>query len=117
MWNEILNAATPAIVTLFGFALTYIINSAADTLKAKTGIEIEAKHRDAIHSAAMSAVNVALHEGLSPEEMLERGTAYMKRSVPDAIRHFTPSDEQLRAMVKAKAEQVIGRALPIGAPL
>ncbi|MDO6587316.1 hypothetical protein Q4543_17530 [Salipiger sp. 1_MG-2023] len=113
MWTEILDVATPAIVALFGALLTAIINSAAATLKAKTGIEIEARHRDALHAAILSGVNVALSEGLEPSELLERGVAYAKRSVPDAIQHFAPSDDMLRDMVKAKAEQAIGRALPI----
>ena len=43
------------IVGIIGMLLTYILNRAAGAFTAATGIQIEAKHREALHQGRHSA--------------------------------------------------------------
>ena len=75
------------------------------------GVEIEARHREALQSALMSGVYRGLHavEGQADRvqfdvrsAVLAEGIRYVKRSVPDAVKHFGLTDERLRDLLEAK---------------
>lgn len=51
--NDLLNAILPTLLTLIGAILSFILARAADVAKARWNIEIEARHREALHSALM----------------------------------------------------------------
>lgn len=81
------------------------------------GITMEARHREALHSALTTGASLALSmiaeliaQGLKPDEArsvaLQEGVAYVRQSVPDALRVLKPDDELLFSMMRAKSAQL-----------
>lgn len=113
--NELIEQLTPAIVSLAATILTFLAYRANAYLKAKTGFEIEAMNRDALHSALETGVELAIAKAsknktaaaAAQDELVDLIVAYVKRSVPDAIGALKPSQEQLKDMAIAKVEQRI----------
>lgn len=75
----------------------------------KFGIEIEARHREALHSAIMSGALRVVELGGDRNEILKEALFYAKRSVPDAIRGLAAEDRILRELAEAKLQQVAGQ--------
>lgn len=83
-------------------------------------IEIEAKHRAALHSALETGVNYALdavEATLRANPAIAVGDAtvgrvldYVERSVPDAIRKLGPSRNILQDMARAKLTEAMAAA-------
>ena len=82
-------------------------------------VDIEAKHRAALHSAIDTGVGLLIdtmqkHPTIAAPDMAI-GTVldYVERSVPDAIRKLGPSRAQLEDMARSKLQQqvdvVLGR--------
>lgn len=79
------------------------------------GMEVEARHREALHSAIMTGVRRSLAEGLSREQILQEALNYARTSVPDAVRALVRDDGVLRALAEAKLREMLdppGRASP-----
>lgn len=111
--NELIDQLTPHIIEIVAAVIGLLAVRAFAYLKAKTGIEIQARHREAIHSALATGVSWAFAKAsknevaaaASREEILDLVVDYVKRSVPDAIGALKPSPEHLRDMAIAKVEQ------------
>lgn len=99
-------AASPGIIDLIGLALTGIIGWAAAAARRKWGIEIEARHREAMHSALMTGAQLAMKHELTGKAAIDLVLRYIKQSVPDAIGNLKPSPDVLTDLAKAKLEQV-----------
>lgn len=76
-------------------------------------VDIEAKHRAALHSAIDTGVGLLIdtmqkHPTIAAPDMAI-GTVinYVERSVPDAIRKLGPSRTQLEDMARAKLQQQV----------
>ncbi|ACM03687.1 hypothetical protein D516_1690 [Rhodobacter sp. AKP1] len=82
-------------------ALTALIGLATVRFQRSTGIQIEARHREALHSAIMTAARVAAALGLTREVATEFVSSYVRASVPDALKRLSPSAETLDALVRA----------------
>lgn len=105
--NDMLTAAMPALLALFGTALTIILNRAAAAARQRWGIEVEARHREALHSAIMSGVQAALLRGVQPQDAVKAAVVYASKSVPDAMRNLSPSPEVLQSIAEAKLRDVL----------
>lgn len=99
-------AASPGIIDLIGLALTGIIGWAAAAARRKWGIEIEARYREALHSALMTGAQLAMKNELTGKAAIDLVLRYIKQSVPDAIGSLKPSPDVLTDLAKAKIEQV-----------
>ena len=101
----------PHIFELVGLFLTIVIGFVSRQFYAWTGIEIERRHREALHSALMSGARVAVREGPdAAAAMLQaKAVAYARASVPDAIRALVPGDGVLDAL----AERYVLEALDV----
>ena len=87
--QQLLTAVLPAIGVLISALLLWL----AAMLKQKTGIDIEAKHRDALQSALMNGVLFALQragwvQGQPTDALLSVARGYVESSVPDALKQF-----------------------------
>ncbi len=102
----------PVILQLIGVVLAALIARAANTARARWGIEIEARHREALHSALMSGITSALSKGLAPRAAVDAAVSYTFRSVPDAIAALDPSPDVLSNLAEAKLRQALA-ASPI----
>ena len=94
---------TEILLAIIAFALAW----AARAFAARTGIEIEARHREALQAALSAAARFALDKALGKSNQPEivrdlavtMATDYVKRSVPDALAHFNVGDDRLREMI------------------
>ena len=78
-----------ALVPVIGLVITTLIA----LLKQKTGIDIEARHREALQSALLNGVLYALQkagwvQGDDTAKLLPLARGYVLGSVPDALKSF-----------------------------
>ncbi len=104
--SDLLNALTPSLLDLAGVVLTALIGFATVRFQHWTGIQIEARHREALHSAIMTAARVAVARGLTREVAAEFVSSYVRASVPDALKRLSPSVETMDALVRSKLLEV-----------
>ena len=98
--------ALPIVATI----VTAIIGWAAAQARARWGIEIEARQREALHSALMTGAQLALAR-LGPQAAQSALTAaaveYAERSVPDAMTGLHPAASTLHDLALAKITALI----------
>ena len=109
MLNEILEALSPLLLAAVAALLTLFLGWLTVTFHRQFGTEIEAKHREALHSAMMMGVSRATELDGDPNAITREALAYAKRSVADAIRALGANDDILWDLAEAKIRQVIGR--------
>lgn len=90
-----------------GIVVTALIAWVATAIKKQTGIEIEAKHREALHSALMTGARLALAKQLTGAKAIEVIGGWVIEAVPDALDHFgierkvTRLDSKLEKMAES----------------
>ncbi|WP_313349198.1 hypothetical protein [Paracoccus sp. (in: a-proteobacteria)] len=104
--QAIIDAAMPHFLELLGLALTGIIGWAASKARQKWGIEIEARHREALQSALLNGARLALKHELTGRAAIDLILRYIRQSVPDAIIGLDSRPDVLTDLAKAKLEQV-----------
>lgn len=104
--QSIITAVTPGVIEILGVLLTGIIGWAAATARRKWGIDIEARHREALQSALLTGATLALRHELTGKAAVDLVLRYIAQSVPDAIGGLGASPEVLADLAKAKLEQV-----------
>jgi hypothetical protein len=97
----------PLALTAIAAILTQIISGAARVAKDRWGIEIEARHREALHSALMSGIQAALGRGLRGQAAIDAAVSYAQRSVPDAMARLRPDTGLLANLAGAKLVDVL----------
>lgn len=115
-WAEMLIGA-------FAVLVTAILGWIAAQIKAKTGIDIEARHREALQTALTNAAGLVLSKlhGKAAEVEFDlrsvavaQGVRYVMAAVPDAVERFGLSPEQLAEKLVAKLGLVTA---PAAAPV
>lgn len=107
-------AVLPLLLTAIAAFLARVLTSAAQVAKDRWGIEIEARHREALHSALMSGVTAALSRGLKGQDAIEAAVVYAQESVPDALARLRPDGDLLVSLATAKLREAIDRAPFVG---
>ena len=102
----------PIILQLIAAGLGTLLIWVANTAKARWGIEIEARHREALHSALMSGIRNALGGGLTGQAAINAAISYAARSVPDAIAKLDPEARVLEDLAYSKLQEAMEK-LPI----
>lgn len=97
----------PHLLEIFGVVITILIASLVQTLKARFGIEVEARHREALHSALLSGIRAALGRGLLGQAAVDDALRYVLDSVPDAITALNPNANVLTDLAAAKLREVM----------
>jgi hypothetical protein len=107
--NLIYTNLQPLILEGIGLLLTAVILYVTNLIRQKTGLDIEARHREALHSALMTGVVTALRDGPSfgRDVIIDQATSYARQSVPDAIKRLAPSS----AVLSRLADRYVGEAL------
>lgn len=100
-----------ALIGIIGLVLTVIINRAAGAFTAATGLEIEAKHRAALHEAIITSVQSAMQHGVAEagETMKAHVMTHLRRSVPDALKALTPGDGVIDRLIDRYAAEAMAR--------
>lgn len=110
--TELYGSLLPTILTVIGMILTWLIAGVAQVIKARWGIDIEAAHRAALHSALMSGITAALSRGLSGSDAVSAAVSYATKSVPDALAALDPSSEVLHSLAESKLRQALDLTFP-----
>jgi hypothetical protein len=110
--NELYTAVTPVLLQALSAILTAFLLWVANTARVRWGIEIEARHRDALHSAIMSGLRAALLRGLTGQALVTATLDHVRASTPQAIGALKPGPGVLENIVEGKLREV----LPLGAP-
>ncbi len=109
---------------LAGIAATAVVGWIALAANRLFGVSLEARHREALHSALATGASLALSmvaqmvaQGMKPAEArdaaLQAGVDYVRRSVPDALKTLKPTENLLFDMVRAKQAQLeLSRSSP-----
>lgn len=95
----------PIILQLVGLALAAWLARVSTFAKARWGIEIEARHREALHSALMTGIKAAVQRGLTGHAAMDAAISYAGKSVPDAIEALGPSGEVLVSLAESKLRE------------
>lgn len=105
--EEIFEAIAPHLLELFMALVTLATGYATLKLRQLTGVELDAKHRESLHSAIRTGVTVMLERGASGEVLKEGVKQYVKDSVPDAIKALLPGESVLENLIAAKAAEYL----------
>ena len=101
MWETYLQIFSPVLSVLVGIIVTAGVPAIFQWLS-KLGLDIEARHRDALQSALQNATMLALAraglKGAIPFEAVE----YVRQSVPDAVRKFGLDDQKIIELIQPK---------------
>ena len=96
----------PALLQVIGAILGVLLMRAANTARTRWGIEIEARHREALQSALMTGITAALARGLQGADAVTAAIDHATRAgAPDAIRFFDLGPEDLTRIAQAKLHQ------------
>ena len=108
---DLWTAIEPHVAELLGLLLTIIIGIAARQLTAFTGVEIEKRHREALHEALMSGVMSALKHGpqVGMGTIKAHAIAHARQSVPDAMRALVPGETVLDDIAERYAREALAR--------
>lgn len=114
-YQHLISEITPAVVSLTATILTYIAVMIGGYIKRKTGLEIEAFSRDALHRALESGVELAVAKargdalavGAAKADLVAMVVTYVRMSVPDAIKTLGPSEDLLKDLALSKLERRI----------
>lgn len=119
MIDIIQSVAQPVLVDLLLTLILAIIAWLMRKLPERWRLDIEARHREALHRALDTGIGLAIdtmqkHPTIAAPDMAI-GTVldYVERSVPDALRKLAPSRAHLENMARAKLQQrvdaIVGR--------
>lgn len=102
MMDLIKTLLLPHLLEVVGTLLSLLIANVALTAKSRWNLEIEQKHRDALHSAVMTGLRSALQSGFTHERAVEAAVRYTQTSVPDAIGALRPDHSILKDLALSK---------------
>lgn len=115
--DSLQNIIQPILVELLLTLILAVLAWFLRLLPERFRVDIEAKHRAALHSAIDTGVGLLIdtmqkHPTIAAPDMAI-GTVldYVERSVPDAIRRLGPSRAQLEDMARAKLQQQVDAVL------
>lgn len=115
--DSLQNIVQPVVVDLLLFLILGAIGWLMRRLPEKWRVDIEAKHRDALHQALDTGVGLIVdtmqrHPAVAvPDAAAGQIVDYVRRSVPGAIRKLGPSQAHLEAMARAKLQSRVDAVL------
>lgn len=107
----------PYLMEVAGILVAAAVAYAINLVRQWTGIQIEAKHREALQSALTNGATTMLGKivpdktGIKIEignQPIADGVEYVMKSVPDAIKYFGLTPERIRAMLEPKLIEEAG---------
>ncbi len=102
-----LDYLTPYIPVLLDALVYLIVGYIALLVRRWTGVQIEAKHRDALHSAIRNGVLQAASRGLTGTAAAQLVEGYVTESVPDALKRLAPPPDVLAGLIRAKMAELL----------
>lgn len=109
--GSIFNAWRPVLAEWLNVAIAAAVAYAANLLRQKFKIEIEANHRDALQTALTNAAGLVIAKVGSVAETvkvgtgtpaLDEGVTYVLKAAPDALAYFGLQPDAIREKLVAK---------------
>lgn len=98
----LLDAIRPALADIAVAVIAAAVAWAAQRFQAWTGIQIEARHREALQSALANGARTMIENGSEADFL--RAIDYVERSVPDALRKLKVNGrDRIRELLKPHA--------------
>ena len=116
MIDAIQNVIQPLLADYLAWALMGVLAWFLRWLPAKWRVEVEARHREALHRALNTGIGLVIDTIQKdpriavPDAAIGRIVGYVKASVPGAIRRLGPSQEMLETMARAKLQAELDAA-------
>jgi hypothetical protein len=120
--GPVYSLAASYILPALSVIVTAAITWAAAAFQRWTSVKIDQGHRDALHSAAMSGLTLALNKlgvaanGLTIDTksaVIAQTVAWMEKSVPDALARFDMTPDKLAEFVQSKIGLLANAAAPV----
>ena len=108
MLHEVLEVLTPLLIDLLALLLSVAIGWLSLQAHRSLGVEVEARPREALHSAIMTGVRRSLADDLSRKQIIQKALHFTRSSVPDAVRALVKDEGILRALAEAKMRELGG---------
>lgn len=107
--NPLIDEILPYFLMVLGTIVTAALTWVAKKFNDSTGMNIEAKHREALQSALLNGARAAI-DRYRPEELsidvrnaaLKEGVEFVIRSVPDAVDYFDLSPDDIQRHLQPK---------------
>lgn len=100
------DAAMPHLTELVLLIFAAITARIGAKIRQKSGLDIEQRYRDALHSALITGARLALARKLSLQEAIDAVLRHAFGSVPDAITGLGASRETLVNLAESKLQEV-----------
>lgn len=104
--EQLWDTATPLLIDLLSIVLGAALLWATTKFTQRTGITIEAKYRDDLHSALMTGARLAASRQLTGAAAIQLALEYARKSVPDALSKLSPSPVVLKELAESKIQEV-----------
>lgn len=108
MTAMLLSILLPHLLEIVGALVALAVGWAAMRFHAWTGVQIQARHREALQSAVMTGIRAALSRGIAPQQAVEQAIGYAQSSVPQAIAKLRPTEPVLHNLARAKLQEAQG---------
>lgn len=104
--SQLYAAVLPPLLALLSIILGRVIARAATVAQERWGIEVEARHREALQSAVMTGITAAMGRGLRGPEAIRAAIEYtLSKGAPDAVDFFDLGMEDLSRIAESKLQR------------
>ena len=105
--SEAFTLFLPNVLQIISAILGALLIQGAGIAKTRWGIQIEATHREALHSALMSGIRAALARGEDQQAAITSAIKHATESVPDAMFALKPTSTVLASIAEAKFREAL----------
>jgi hypothetical protein len=101
----------PYIVEIVGILIAGMVGWIVNLLRIRFGLEIEARHREALQTALTNAAGLVIGKGENlagklqvtvRNDAIAEAVSYVLKGAPDALAYFGLTPDRVRQMVEAK---------------
>lgn len=112
---QLLDPLRPLLTELVSVLVAALVGFLTVKLNKWLGLNIEARHREALHSALKNGALAGLSkvQAMTADkkidvrsEIVAQALIYASQAAPDAIKHFGITPQRLREMIEAKLPEV-----------
>lgn len=109
--ESIFGAWRPYIVEIVGILVAAVVGWIVKLIRDKIGLDIEARHREALQTALNNAAGLIIGKGENlagklkitvQNDAIAEAVSYVLKGAPDALAYFGVTPDRVRQMIEAK---------------
>lgn len=105
--DQIISQSMPYMMEMLGIILSSVIAWTASKARQKWGLDMQDRHRQALHSALMTGARLAADGGLTKHAAIQIIVDHVRASVPDALAELRPDAQTLGNLARAKLAEAM----------